>query len=104
MSLTTREDWREAWDTLAREREAYGIDAKRFPLLFGLSDTEGLREFLADDAAGTVIHNYREMVEDMEKIGVECPSESAAATLLAVTAQMYLELGLWLAQTGRVTV
>jgi hypothetical protein len=45
--LRRLEDWREAWAALAREREAYGVDPiRRFPILFGITEVEGLREFL----------------------------------------------------------
>jgi hypothetical protein len=49
------------------------------------------------------VTSYRGLVDEFRAMDSPCVHESACATLVGAVAQMYLELGLWLAQTGRVS-
>jgi hypothetical protein len=95
-------DWELLADELALLRETYGADPHRFPIWLGVDDPEGLIDYISRDAVDSIRIGYRAVRAQMESEKFFNAEESACATVVANTALLYLELGLWLAQTGRV--
>jgi hypothetical protein len=95
-ALDTPQLWDEAAQALARERA--GRSPELFPHALGV-DPDALRQWAAEDAVDTLMRlfGYRG-----EAARVEVPVQEFASALATHT-QIGVELGLWLAQTGRVS-
>jgi hypothetical protein len=89
----TKREWREAFEALAVWRAGRGPEA--FPHALGI-DPGPLADWAAEDAVDSLGMIVREVTEN----GTEMPAAIAAA--LATQTQIGIEMGLWLAQTGRV--
>jgi hypothetical protein len=89
-------------DTLARERAGRTPDL--FPIALGIDHVEAMVDWLVEDAVDSVNNAIPTMAGAMIEQGA-APQQAmrdAIGSTLATHSQMYLELGLWLAQTGRV--
>jgi hypothetical protein len=97
-------DWAQAAEDLARERGAYGNDPARFPIVLGIADVEALAAWVTSDALDTTMEHFPGLVVAGVEQGLDDSDavRTAVATMLATHTQMGIELGLWLAQTGRV--
>jgi hypothetical protein len=102
VSLSTAAEWAEAMDALARERAGRSPDL--FPIALGIDNPEAMADWLVEDAVDSVQNAIPTMTKALVRSG-RSPGEAmqdAIASTLATHSQMYLELGLWLSQTGRV--
>jgi hypothetical protein len=102
VSLSTAAEWAEAVDTLARERAGRTPDL--FPIALGIDHVDAMVDWLTEDAVDSVANAIPRLGQEFIAAG-QTPSEAvqnAVASVLTTHSQMYLELGLWLAQTGRV--
>jgi hypothetical protein len=102
VSLSTAAEWAEAMDALARERAGRTPDL--FPIALGVDHPGAMNEWLTEDALDSVMNEIPRIGQAFMAQG-QSPGEAAqnaVASVIATHSQMYLELGLWLAQTGRV--
>lgn len=102
MTLSTAAEWAEAADALARERAGRGPDL--FPIALGIDHPDAMHEWLVEDAVDSAGNEVPDAIRHLEDLGYspEQAQRNAVASMIATHSQIYLELGLWLAQTGRV--
>jgi hypothetical protein len=89
-------------DTLSRERAGRGPD--KFPIALGVDHVDAMVEAIVADSVDSVENAVPGFAGALFQQG-QSPGEAlqnAFASVLATHSQMYLEFGLWLAQTGRV--
>lgn len=90
-----REDWQEASETLAAERAGRGPE--HFPHALGI-DPDGMRQWCLEDAVDTLTTVLGATPTGVARLPIE-----DVAGALATHTQIGIELGLWLAQNGRVS-
>jgi hypothetical protein len=102
VTLSTIEEWQEASDTLARMRA--GRTPDKFPYALGIDHPDAMKDWMALDAADSLINLVpaQAMIFVGQGMDESLAVKNALASALATHMQMGLELGLWLAQTGRV--
>jgi hypothetical protein len=104
VTLSTIAEWQEAADTLARERA--GRTPDKFPYALGIDHPDAMKDWMALDAADSLINLIPAQALIFVGHGMDehLAIKNAIASALATHRQRGLELGLWLAQTKRVTL
>jgi hypothetical protein len=100
VTLSTIAEWQEAADTLARERA--GRTPDKFPYALGIDHPDAMKDWMALDAADSLINLIP--AQALIFVGHGMDEHLAIKNAIATHMQMGLELGLWLAQTKRVTL